>query len=131
MKQTIDGLAIGVAVALAVAAGGCGQKAESGGQASAEVAVGKAKTEKRLGTVEERVRACVEEVVGKEIALAGDDDLVKKGKIDSLDSVEIVMAVEEEFGIAIPDEEAEKLRTINEIVAFVKAKGAGAGSGKL
>ena len=38
---------------------------------------------------------------------------------DSLDIVELVMALEEEFGIAIPDEEAEKIRTVGEAVSYI------------
>ena len=40
---------------------------------------------------------------------------------DSLDAVELVMALEEEFGIEIPDEDAEKITSVSEAVAFVKA----------
>jgi acyl carrier protein len=39
---------------------------------------------------------------------------------DSLDTVELVMAFEEEFGIEVPDEEAEKLLCVNDIVAYIK-----------
>ncbi len=39
---------------------------------------------------------------------------------DSLDNVELVMALEEEFGIEIPDEEAEKITTVGEAIAFVE-----------
>jgi acyl carrier protein len=42
---------------------------------------------------------------------------------DSLDIVELVMAMEEEFSIEIPDEEAEKLKTVNDVVAYLKSKG--------
>ncbi len=42
---------------------------------------------------------------------------------DSLDIVELVMAMEEEFGIEIPDEEAEKLKTVNDVVSYLKTKG--------
>ncbi len=41
---------------------------------------------------------------------------------DSLDAVEIVMAVEEEFDIEIPDEEAQKIVTVKDIVDYVEAK---------
>lgn len=39
---------------------------------------------------------------------------------DSLDTVELVMAFEEEFGIEVPDEEAEKLQCVNDIVTYIK-----------
>ncbi|GAB6180590.1 acyl carrier protein [Desulfotomaculum defluvii] len=39
---------------------------------------------------------------------------------DSLDIVELVMALEEEFGIEIPDEEAEKIRTVGDAVKFIQ-----------
>jgi acyl carrier protein len=42
---------------------------------------------------------------------------------DSLDTVELVMAFEEEFGAEIPDEDAEKLTTVGGIVGYLKEKG--------
>ena len=44
---------------------------------------------------------------------------------DSLDTVELVMAFEEEFGAEIPDEEAEKLTTVGSVVNYLKEKGFG------
>jgi acyl carrier protein len=41
---------------------------------------------------------------------------------DSLDLVELIMAMEEEFGFEIADEEAEKLRTVQDVVNFIKAR---------
>lgn len=40
---------------------------------------------------------------------------------DSLDVVELVMALEEKFSIEIPDEEAEKIKTVNDVVAYIDA----------
>jgi acyl carrier protein len=40
---------------------------------------------------------------------------------DSLDIVELVMALEEEFGISIPDEEAENIKTVGDAVSYIKA----------
>jgi acyl carrier protein len=42
---------------------------------------------------------------------------------DSLDIVELVMAMEEEFEIEIPDEDAEKLRTVQDVMKYLKTKG--------
>ncbi len=44
---------------------------------------------------------------------------------DSLDTVELVMAFEEEFGAEIPDEDAEKLTTVGSVVKYLKEKGYG------
>ncbi|HQI38694.1 MAG TPA: acyl carrier protein [Spirochaetota bacterium] len=41
---------------------------------------------------------------------------------DSLDTVELVMALEEEFGIEIPDEDAEKLLTVEDVINYIEAK---------
>ncbi|MBA2123771.1 acyl carrier protein [bacterium Unc6] len=41
---------------------------------------------------------------------------------DSLDTVELVMALEEEFGMEIPDEEAEKLKTVGDAIKYIEEK---------
>ena len=41
---------------------------------------------------------------------------------DSLDIVELVMAFEEEFGVEVPDEEAEKLQTVQDVIDYIKDK---------
>ncbi|HEX9113851.1 MAG TPA: acyl carrier protein [Nitrospirota bacterium] len=41
---------------------------------------------------------------------------------DSLDTVELVMALEEEFGVEIPDEDAEKIATVGNAIEYIKAK---------
>jgi acyl carrier protein len=46
---------------------------------------------------------------------------------DSLDVVELVMAFEEEFGAEIPDEDAEKLRTVGAVLDYLNSKGLGEG----
>ncbi|MBM3246553.1 MAG: acyl carrier protein, partial [Candidatus Omnitrophica bacterium] len=43
---------------------------------------------------------------------------------DSLDTVELVMALEEEFGIEIPDEDAEKIATVGDAVKYIEEKAA-------
>jgi acyl carrier protein len=45
---------------------------------------------------------------------------------DSLDIVELVMAFEEEFSVEVPDEEAEKLHTVQDVIDYIKKKQSGA-----
>ncbi len=40
--------------------------------------------------------------------------------VDSLDTVELVMAFEEEFGVSIPDDAAEKIRTVQDVIDFIE-----------
>jgi acyl carrier protein len=42
---------------------------------------------------------------------------------DSLDTVELVMAFEEEFSVEVPDEEAEKLQTVGDVIKYIEEKG--------
>jgi acyl carrier protein len=42
---------------------------------------------------------------------------------DSLDTVELVMAFEEEFGAEIPDEDAEKLQTVGDVIKYIEERG--------
>lgn len=50
-----------------------------------------------------------------------DTDLMKDLEADSLDAVEVILAVEEEYGIEIPDEDAENFATVGDIVNYVEA----------
>jgi len=43
-------------------------------------------------------------------------------KADSLDTVELVMALEDEFGLDIPDEEAEKIKTVQDAISYITEK---------
>ena len=47
---------------------------------------------------------------------------MKDLEADSLDAVEIIMAIEEEYGIEIPDEEAEKFQKVSDLVGYVEEK---------
>ncbi|MBR6473292.1 MAG: acyl carrier protein [Firmicutes bacterium] len=49
-----------------------------------------------------------------------DTNLMKDLSADSLDAVEIIMAIEDEFGIEIPDEDAENIQTVQDLVRFVE-----------
>lgn len=63
-----------------------------------------------------RIKKVVAEQLGVPIEDVKLESSLKELGADSLDAVELVMAIEEEFGISIPDEEAEKLLTIKQIL---------------
>lgn len=69
----------------------------------------------------ERVREIIVEQLGvNPEQLTPEAKFVEDLGADSLDTVELVMALEEEFGTEIPDEEAEKLTTVGEAIAYVE-----------
>ncbi|MCK9253575.1 MAG: acyl carrier protein [Clostridiales bacterium] len=53
-------------------------------------------------------------------AVSMDSNFIDDLNADSLDIVELVMAMEQEFGISIPDEEAERIKTVGDAVDFIK-----------
>lgn len=75
-----------------------------------------------MSTVEERVKKIVIEQLGvKDEEVNNEASFVDDLGADSLDTVELVMALEEEFGCEIPDEEAEKITTVQEAINYVEA----------
>ncbi|MEH6650625.1 MAG: acyl carrier protein [Motiliproteus sp.] len=75
-----------------------------------------------MSTIEERVKKIVAEQLGvKEEEVTSEASFVEDLGADSLDTVELVMALEEEFETEIPDEEAEKITTVKLAVAYVEA----------
>ena len=62
----------------------------------------------------------IEQLQVDESEVTMDTNLMKDLSADSLDAVEIIMAIEEEYGIEVPDEEAEKFATIGDIVKYVE-----------
>lgn len=73
-----------------------------------------------MSTVEERVKKIVAEQLGVKIEdISNDSAFVEDLGADSLDTVELVMALEEEFDTQIPDEEAEKITKVQEAIDFV------------
>ncbi len=75
-----------------------------------------------MSTVSERVKKIVVEQLGvKEEEVKNDSSFVDDLGADSLDTVELVMALEEEFETEIPDEEAEKITTIQEAISYIEA----------
>jgi len=75
-----------------------------------------------MSTVEERVKKIVVEQLGvKEEEVSNESSFVDDLGADSLDTVELVMALEEEFECEIPDEEAEKIRTVQDVVNYIES----------
>ncbi len=75
-----------------------------------------------MSTVEERVKQIVVEQLGvKEDEVAPESSFVDDLGADSLDTVELVMALEEEFSCEIPDEEAEKITTVQQAIDYINA----------
>ncbi len=68
----------------------------------------------------------VKEIVAEQLGVEPEEVTLESSFIDdlgadSLDIVELVMALEEEFDIEIPDEDAEKISTVNDVVEYIKA----------
>ncbi|MCF6194179.1 MAG: acyl carrier protein [Kangiellaceae bacterium] len=80
-----------------------------------------------MSTIEERVKKIVIEQLGvKEDEVTLEASFVDDLGADSLDTVELVMLLEEEFDTEIPDDEAEKINTVQAAVDYVKANVEGA-----
>ena len=72
--------------------------------------------------VEQRIRKIVAEQLGvNESDVKNESSFVNDLGADSLDTVELVMALEEEFDCEIPDEEAEKIDTVQEAIDYVNS----------
>lgn len=75
-------------------------------------------------TVQDRVKEIIVEQLG-----VNADQVTPEAKFiedlgaDSLDTVELVMAFEEEFGAEIPDEDAEKLQTVGDVIKYIEERG--------
>ena len=77
-----------------------------------------------MSSVEERVKKLICEQLGvKEDEVGTDASFVEDLGADSLDTVELVMALEEEFDAEIPDEDAEKIATVQDAISYITANG--------
>ena len=75
-----------------------------------------------MSDVAERVKKIVVEHLGVEAAQVKEDaKFIDDLGADSLDTVELVMAFEEEFGVEIPDDAAEKIQTVGDAVNFIQS----------
>ena len=75
-----------------------------------------------MENIEQRVRKIVAEQLGvNEADIKNESSFVDDLGADSLDTVELVMALEEEFECEIPDEEAEKITSVQQAIDYIKA----------
>ena len=71
--------------------------------------------------IDQRVKDIVVEQLGvKPEQVTPQAKFIEDLGADSLDTVELVMALEEEFGIEVPDEQAEKLQTVGDVIKYVE-----------
>ncbi|ODP33626.1 MULTISPECIES: acyl carrier protein [Pandoraea] len=76
-----------------------------------------------MDNIEQRVKKIVAEQLGvAEADVKNESSFVNDLGADSLDTVELVMALEEEFEIEIPDEDAEKITTVQQAIDFAQAQ---------
>ncbi len=74
-----------------------------------------------MGEIEDKVR----KIIAEQLSVSEDDvvptaSFVDDLGADSLDQVELIMAMEEEFDISIPDEDAEKITTVQDAIDYIK-----------
>ncbi|MBL7071338.1 MAG: acyl carrier protein [Candidatus Omnitrophica bacterium] len=73
--------------------------------------------------VQEKIKEIIAEQLGvKKEEVTEEAKFIDDLGADSLDTVELVMALEEEFGIEIPDEDAEKMVTVGEAIKYIEQK---------
>ncbi len=79
-----------------------------------------------MASIDERVKQIIVEQLGvEESEVTANASFVDDLGADSLDTVELVMAFEEAFEIEIPDEDAEKIRTVKDAVDYINAHAKG------
>ena len=73
--------------------------------------------------VEEKIKKIIEEKLGVNAdQITNEARFAEDLKADSLDTVELVMALEDEFGLDIPDDEAEKIKTVQNAIDYIDSK---------
>ena len=74
-------------------------------------------------SAEEKIKSIIAEQLGvKKEEIKPESSFIDDLGADSLDTVELVMALEEEFGIEIPDEDAEKMTTVGDAIKYIEEK---------
>ena len=72
-------------------------------------------------TIEQKVKDIIVEQLGVNAdQVVGEAKFIEDLGADSLDTVELIMALEEEFGIGVPDEEAEKLVSVGDVTRYIE-----------
>ncbi len=75
--------------------------------------------------VEEKIKSIISEQLGvKPEEVTPQASFIDDLGADSLDTVELIMALEEEFGVEIPDEDAEKMTTVGDSIKYIEEKSA-------
>ena len=71
--------------------------------------------------IDQRVKDIIVEQLGvKPDQVTSEAKFIEDLGADSLDTVELIMALEEEFGIEVPDEQAEKLTTVGDVIKYIE-----------
>ena len=75
----------------------------------------------------EEITSRVKEIIVEQLGVAADEDVPEASFVedlgaDSLDIVELIMALEEEYQLEIPDEEAEKMQKVDDVIAYIESK---------
>ena len=72
-------------------------------------------------TTEERIKSIIVDQLGVNAdQVTAEAKFIEDLGADSLDTVELIMALEEEFGIEVPDEEAEKLQSVGDVIKYIE-----------
>lgn len=74
-----------------------------------------------MPSTEEKVKHIITDALGINEDDIADTSSFEDLGVDSLDSIEFIMSFEEEFGITIPDEEAEKILTVKQAIDYIEA----------
>lgn len=78
-----------------------------------------------MTNIEDRVKKIVAEQLGVSLNdVKGSSDIVNDLGGDSLDQIELIMAIEDEFSLEIPDAEGEKIQTVQQIIDYVTGRAA-------
>ncbi len=76
-----------------------------------------------MSNIDEKVKKIIEEKLSVNAdQITNEAKFAEDLKADSLDTVELVMALEDEFGLDIPDEEADKIKTVQDAIDYIGAK---------